>query len=106
MLMELIETLEKNNVIEYGIEKGLNVITGKKECSVWIENTPQEIFDYLDTKRVIRKESCNYSCPTIYYIIVENGIEYDITTWQKIEEESEPDWDNLDWDDNNEEEED
>lgn len=93
MLMELIETLEKNNAIEYGIERGLNAITREKECSIWIENTPQEIFDYFDTKRVIRKESRNYYSPAIYYTIVENNIEYNITAWQKIEEEEEPDWD-------------
>jgi hypothetical protein len=101
--IELIEVLEKNNVKEFGIEKEYRM-TGESFYSVWIENTPQEIFDFLDTKDVIKKESGYFGINTIDYVINDNGMRYELTTWirEEEEEEEEPDWDNLEEDEEEE----
>lgn len=103
LAIELIEVLEKNNVKEYGFEKEYRT-TGESFYSFWIEDTPQEVFDFLDSKDVIKKESGYYGINTIDYIINDNGMKYELTTWIREEEEKEPDWDSLEWDEEEEEE--
>jgi hypothetical protein len=104
MLFELLQLFNKLDIeydlTRYKIEEYQN---GKPVYSIGIEDTPQEVFNFLDNCNIIEKRKNTYFNNGMFYKIIKNGDIFDITCWVKEEEEeSEPDWDNLDWDDEEE----